>query len=698
MATGSDALPTPVKPRSRKSSMDHAATPSNNGPTTFFMRSEHDMEQSLSASQSTQSIRRQRDSTYGVQSLADTLEAAFGAETTTAGKKATYKRNDAGSHTKHTARSGSHSSSVEFVKSPESPVASPLRKLKRKLSSRTTSAPLTPLNVEAPSPLPISALPSTPTSVSLHSLKLSDEGSVIDETGSQVITSSGEEEDDGETQQGASMSFPQLVMPSIQMPTRRPFTIKGKNMGKLKVLVAGQADTPGYLAGSSEQDDMSLVVEYLESLLQQTASITNLEDGELVGVISGSGGILVDVVLYMLPPNKDITKDIEFMQRLSTYTNVIPVIAKSETLTAPELVSVKASVLARLQSTAIKPFLFGKPIDDALLAVQGLDIVYPLETPRTAIHLDEAKEANQFPFPTPTHPYAVSSVQGSDADVMEASLLMSPDYVQPLVPSELSNLIEQVFDPESIAWLRHAGAKKFLSWRRRTKLPGDSFILHGLQQPRSPTTASVGLAGTMGNPSATSSVFSAASPSGVLVPRSISPFYSNVQSPLLSSIAGSPTDPTAFSLTHYINNNPQASDIRVAKWATDLHKSLRNERDRFEDLQRNERAKWLLERVGEEVKNGTIVTADGPRAEWAIVRHGNDEKMGDGQRYGSGLDSKDPLGLCGLSDELKKRGFVLCQVVGGMSLLGAVGLAIIRVAGWETPEGGVWGWFFGGVE
>ena len=187
------------------------------------------------------------------------------------------------------------------------------------------------------------------------------------------------------------------------------------------------------------------------------------------------------------------------MQRLSAYTNVMPVIAKSDTLTAQELVSLKASVLARLQSTAVKPFLFGKPIDDALLAVQGLDIVYALETPRTAIHLDEAKEPNQFPFPTPTHPYAVSSVHGSDADIMDASLLMSPDYVQPLMPSELSNLIEQVFDPESIAWLRHAGAKKFLSWRRRTKIPGDSFIMHGLQQPRSPTTASVGLAGTMAN-------------------------------------------------------------------------------------------------------------------------------------------------------------------------------------------------------
>lgn len=63
-------------------------------------------------------------------------------------------------------------------------------------------------------------------------------------------------------------------------------------------------DTPGYLEGSSEQDDMNLVIEYLESLLHQTTSITNLADGELVGVISGSGGILVDVVLYMLPPSE----------------------------------------------------------------------------------------------------------------------------------------------------------------------------------------------------------------------------------------------------------------------------------------------------------------------------------------------------------------------------------------------------------
>ena len=186
------------------------------------------------------------------------------------------------------------------------------------------------------------------------------------------------------------------------------------------------------------------------------------------------------------------------MQRLSTFTNIIPVIAKSETLTAQELISLKASILARLQVKSIKPFLFGKPLDDALLAVQGLDIVYPFTNPTTAVHSDESNEPTQFPFPTPTHPYAISSAYGLDNDTMDASLLMSPDYTQPLIPSELSNLIEQVFDPESMAWLRHAAAKKFLRWQRRTNLPCDSFIPYGLRQPRSPT-ASVGLNGTILN-------------------------------------------------------------------------------------------------------------------------------------------------------------------------------------------------------
>jgi hypothetical protein len=38
-----------------------------------------------------------------------------------------------------------------------------------------------------------------------------------------------------------SGSAPQLVMPSIKMPSRRPFTDEGKRMGRLKVLIAGDS-------------------------------------------------------------------------------------------------------------------------------------------------------------------------------------------------------------------------------------------------------------------------------------------------------------------------------------------------------------------------------------------------------------------------------------------------------------------------
>ena len=160
------------------------------------------------------------------------------------------------------------------------------------------------------------------------------------------------------------------------------------------------------------------------------------------------------------------------MQRLCALTNVIPLIAKSDTLPPAELVAIKTSILARLQTTSIKPFFFGKALDDALLAVQGLSIV----------QATEEVEPTQYPFPVPTYPYAVSAITGPDTDTMDASLLMSPDYVQPLLPSELAILVNQVFDPDSIAWLRYSAAKKFLSWRRRAKLPSDPLGLSGISR------------------------------------------------------------------------------------------------------------------------------------------------------------------------------------------------------------------------
>jgi hypothetical protein len=83
-------------------------------------------------------------------------------------------------------------------------------------------------------------MPSTPKSGSFRSLRLSDEE---EDAVSQAITSGGEEEDEEEAVAGsmadARGSALELVMPSLSMPSRRPFTERGKQMGRLKIAVAG---------------------------------------------------------------------------------------------------------------------------------------------------------------------------------------------------------------------------------------------------------------------------------------------------------------------------------------------------------------------------------------------------------------------------------------------------------------------------
>lgn len=497
-------------------------------------------------------------------------------------------------------------------------------------------------------------------------------------------------------------------------------------------------DTPGFSEGPTEKANIDLVVNYVESLLHQTISMATLEDEDVLGVVSGNGGISVDVVLFLLPPgqltsasldamhhsdsstDKDLTLDIDFMQRLSRLTNVIPIIARSDTISARETLQLKTSILSRLQTTSVRPFFFGKALDDALLAVQGLPI------PEPSMPGGPIPESSQFPFSIPTHPYSISSTLGSDSENMDASLLMSPDYVQPLLPSELPALVNQVFDPESIAWLRHSAAKRFLAWRRKIKLSCDMTMPPSMPRPHTPTTSSVGLNTAINSTyiapfdntqliklaSAGSSLFSAASPSGVLVPRSGSPFYTpHLQSPFLASSPSLALSephgvPTNFSLTRWTSQNQtdnHPSELRIAKWATDLQRSVRNERDRYEELQREDRAKWLLERVGEEVSKGTIVAiSDGvPRAEWAVAKRTDEEKPTTkrGQRYADvrGLDSRDPLGLCNLTDEVKRQGFVLVKVLGGVSVLGAVVVVVVRVCDIDLslPQDGWWVWLTG---
>lgn len=99
--------------------------------------------------------------------------------------------------------------------------------------SQQDSTPLTPLLL----PSRQTSAPGSPKSTSTQSLRKSDDESISDETGSQAIASSGE--DEVEAQSALMDSAPQLIMPSIKMPSRRPFTQRGKGIGRFKILIAG---------------------------------------------------------------------------------------------------------------------------------------------------------------------------------------------------------------------------------------------------------------------------------------------------------------------------------------------------------------------------------------------------------------------------------------------------------------------------
>ena len=83
------------------------------------------------------------------------------------------------------------------------------------------------------------SLPSSPKSNSSCSARPSDRESVYDGV-SQALTSSDEEAEIPPVP-AVMADAPQLIMPSIQMPSRRPFTERGRNLGGLKILLAGDS-------------------------------------------------------------------------------------------------------------------------------------------------------------------------------------------------------------------------------------------------------------------------------------------------------------------------------------------------------------------------------------------------------------------------------------------------------------------------
>lgn len=322
--------------------------------------------------------------------------------------------------------------------------------------------------------------------------------------------------------------------------------------------------------------------------------------------------------------------DLDFIRQLSALTNVIPLIAKADSLSHEEAQSLKESIASDLISAGLRPFLFNS-------------------------------ESTTSP------PYTVCSASSNDDDNMDASLLMSPEYVRPLVSSELSTLVHQIFDKDNVSWLRHLAAKKLVHSQRGI---GKSFL--SAHFPSSPTTF---------NPLQNSFLNS-----------SISQMSSTTSQAVISYASGASSYVQARIADH-TQREEKLAELRLAKWAGDLQRCLQNERTRYEAISRGERALWLTQRLGECVEDGSLAPVRGIEKDAISMRT---EPMNSSISTGL-VNARDPLGLLSWNEAVRRRGWIAVQVVGGFGVLGAMAVWMVRSwgAGADAYSNWTWAWWAG---
>lgn len=390
-------------------------------------------------------------------------------------------------------------------------------------------------------------------------------------------------------------------------------------------------DTPGYGSGSSSMDTITPVADYIEGHFRKMSSGT-LSDGDTLNLVGGEGGVQVDVVFYMVS-NRLRPVDIQYLRRLAPLTNVVILLAQADLMSSEQIKASKEQITSQLSEARIRPFSFA------------------------------ATSASPSPFDPATQGlYAISSVSGPDhdtMDAMDASLLMSPDYVQPLLYTDLAILVTRVFSSDGVSWLRHSAARKYLHWRNSSTAPATP-------SPQAP----LNLAG-----------------SWLHTPQSRSARASQVLTPPMG-----PTSSFALArITDHTQREERLAQVRLANWASDLQRSLANERAQYAALARGERAVWLTEKINECVQDGTLV----PVSIRGRRRNQSSEAVrGKVRMSGTGSDQKgphnDPLGLLEVAADLRHKGMVAFSVIGSLGLIG--GLAVwaarcswhVQVSAWAT--------------
>lgn len=253
-------------------------------------------------------------------------------------------------------------------------------------------------------------------------------------------------------------------------------------------------------------------------------------------------------------------------------------------------------------------------------------------------------------------PFTVCSAPSDDDDNMDASLLMSPDYVQPLIPSDLSILISQIFEHGTASCLRHLAATKLLRAQRGSSaLPVPAAVTQALSKPV------LSLAMSPSSQHQTTKTRLGAGMSPYLQAR----------------------------MADHTQQEERLAQLRLAKWAADLRKSMQNERIRYEAMARGEQAAWLTEKL-DDIDSLDPALKESGLTKRSERRHRTRQSS---MPYQYGLiDADDPLGLLRWREIMRQRGWLALQVAGGFGILGAVAVWVARTWSANGNSLGEWNW------
>ena len=143
---------------------------------------------------------------------------------------------------------------------------------------------------------------------------------------------------------------PRFVPSQVRITPFDPFAITvGKHELQVQLL-----DTPGYGDSLHAEESFDVICEYVEGLYAKQEEMEGGRAARDPEKLRHEDG-LVHCCLYFIAPHRLKAIDVEFLRRLSPLVNIVPIIAKSDTMTTKEKEEFKLQVRAISRRTDTAP-------------------------------------------------------------------------------------------------------------------------------------------------------------------------------------------------------------------------------------------------------------------------------------------------------------------------------------------------------